>query len=240
MTLNENLLEVEALSAAYDKARVLHDLSFGLKRNQVTVLLGANGAGKTTTLRALTGMVRTSGQITLDGENISGLKPERIAQLGIAHVPQGRGTMAHLSVEDNLLAGAYLVRSRERVKESVDRWFTVFPRLGERRNQQAGSLSGGEQQMLAIARAMIRDPKLLILDEPSLGLAPLVTRDLFACLGEISAADGTTMLIVEQNAQLALEIGSEAIVIESGEIVLRGSAEMVSDNADLRRAYLGY
>ena len=148
--------------------------------------------------------------------------------------------MAHLSVEDNLLAGAYLVRSRERVKESVDRWFTVFPRLGERRNQQAGSLSGGEQQMLAIARAMIRDPKLLILDEPSLGLAPLVTRDLFACLGEISAADGTTMLIVEQNAQLALEIGSEAIVIESGEIVLRGSAEMVSDNADLRRAYLGY
>lgn len=237
---DDAILEVTSLSASYQKYPVLHDMAFSLVRGRITVLLGANGSGKTTTLRALTGMVKTTGQIRFNGRSITGMPPEKVARLDIAHVPQGRGTMEHLSVEDNLWAGAYTVRDRQRARDAINQWFDVFPRLFERRNQQAGSLSGGEQQMLAIARAMVREPQLLLLDEPSLGLAPRITRDLFRQLGEINAERGTSMLIVEQNAQLALEIGSEAMVIESGELVLRGDADAVANDESLRRAYLGY
>jgi len=233
------LLRVSGLRASYGQVEALHGVDFYVLPGEVVVVLGANGAGKTTTLRAVCQMVSTKGQIILDGSSITGKSATEITRRGVAHVPQGRGTLADLSVEDNLLAGAY-IRKDKQVRADIDKWYTVFPRLRERRSQQAGSLSGGEQQMLAVARALMSRPKLLLLDEPSLGLAPIIVQGLFQRFDEMNEADGTTMLIVEQNANLALDIADRAYVLEAGETVLTGTADDLRHDEGVRKAYLGY
>jgi branched-chain amino acid transport system ATP-binding protein len=234
------LLHAENLLAGYGQVRVLHGLEFSIDEGEVVVILGANGAGKTTTLRAVSGMIGVKGDVVLAGSSIANKKTEEIVRLGVAHVPQGRGTIADLTVEENLQAGAFIRKDRDQIKADMQRWYEMFPRLGERREQTAGSMSGGEQQMLAIARALMSRPRLLLLDEPSLGLAPLVTRELFERLGEINREMGTTMLIVEQNANLALEISARGYVLEAGEIVAAGSSDELRADEDVRKAYLGY
>ncbi len=233
------LLVVDDVSAAYGPVQVLHGISLEVLEGEVVVVLGANGAGKTTTIRSICGMVATQGSIRLGGDEIIGDRTADIARRGVAHVPQGRGTFADLSVEDNLQLGAF-VRKDKDVRADIDRWYDVFPVLGNRRQQAAGTLSGGEQQMLAIARALMGNPRLLLLDEPSLGLAPLIVQDLFRRLGEIKADVGTTMLVVEQNANLALGIADRAYVLEAGQIVLGGTAAELRQDDAVRRAYLGY
>jgi branched-chain amino acid transport system ATP-binding protein len=234
-----SLLELHGVSGGYGPVRVLHDLNLSVDQGNVAVVLGANGAGKTTTLRAICGLVATTGQIVFDGVPISGKRPEAVARLGIAHVPQGRGTFTGLTVEDNLRIGA-INRRDGGVAADLDRWYSVFPRLGERRDQEAGSMSGGEQQMLALARAMMARPRLLLLDEPSLGLAPLVTRELFAQLASLNRQEGLTVLVVEQNANLALEIGHWGYVLEAGHIAVQGPAHQLHDDEAVRKAYLGF
>ncbi|MBN9610637.1 MAG: ABC transporter ATP-binding protein [Actinobacteria bacterium 69-20] len=234
-----SLLEVTDLMAGYGPAKVLHGMTFAVDEGEIATILGANGAGKTTTLRAICGMVATSGGIRFDGRSVRGLAPARMARLGVAHVPQGRGTFAGLTVRENLLAGAYTRRDRAGVAADIDRISQWFPRLAERRDQPAGSLSGGEQQMLAVSRALLLRPRLLLLDEPSLGLAPLVTQSLFGTLTDIHNQMGTTMLIVEQNAGLALRIAHRAFVLEAGRIVRAGDAASVAADDSVRRAYLG-
>ncbi len=232
-------LKVSGLKASYGPVQVLHGIDFEVESGEIAVILGANGAGKTTTLRAICGMVDTAGSVELDGNEIRGSKTPKIVRAGVAHVPQGRGTFPELSVVDNLMAGAF-VRKDKDVETDLDRWLEVFPVLGERRTQAAGSLSGGEQQMLAVARALMSRPNLLLLDEPSLGLAPLITEQIFEKFREVNEEDGTTMLIVEQNASLALSIARTAYVLEAGEVALSGPAAELKDNEDVRRAYLGY
>jgi branched-chain amino acid transport system ATP-binding protein len=232
------LLEISELRAGYGAVRVLQGIDFSVEVGEVVVILGANGAGKTTTLRAISGMIDATGAANFAGHSIIGRRPEQIAAAGIAHVPQGRGTIVDLTVDDNLRIGAYLRRDAQ-IRSDIDRWYTTFPRLKERRAQQAGSMSGGEQQMLAIARALMARPKLVLLDEPSLGLAPLVTQELFRTLGELNRAEGISMLIVEQNAGLALELAARGYVLETGTIVTSGSAADLAGNDDVRRAYLG-
>ena len=232
-------LEVRGLKAAYGDIQVLHGIDFTVAESQIAVILGANGAGKTTTLRALCAMVSTEGSISLGGEELAGRRTADIVRRGVAHVPQGRGTFPELSVEENLMAGAF-VRSDADVRADVGRWYETFPVLGERRAQAAGSLSGGEQQMLAIARALMLRPSLLLLDEPSLGLAPMITRSLFEQLVAINADAGTTMLVVEQNASLALGVADVAYVLEAGEVALSGPADELAADDNVRRAYLGY
>jgi branched-chain amino acid transport system ATP-binding protein len=236
-----SLLEASNLRAGYGPVSVLHGLNFSVEAGEIVVLLGANGAGKTTTLRALCqmDMVSVSGEVVFDGRSLVGMRPEAVVKLGIGHVPQGRGTFPELTVEENLTIGAY-VRRDGKVSDDVDHWLEVFPRLGDRRTQSAGSLSGGEQQMLAVARALMSRPKLLLLDEPSLGLAPLIIQDLFRRFAELNRELGTTMLIVEQNATLALSIADRAYVLETGEIVLSGGAAEVQADDAVRRAYLGF
>lgn len=234
------LLEVKGLRAGYGPVAVLHGLDFVVSEGEIVVLLGANGAGKTTTLRALSGMIPADGAVEFAGRSISGLTADRVCALGVAHVPQGRGTFNELTVEENLETGAYLRRDKAEVKRDLSNWCEVFPVLGQRREQLAGSLSGGEQQMLAVARALMSRPQLLLLDEPSLGLAPIVTRSLFERLTEFNQTFGTTMFIVEQNANLALAVARNAYVLEAGTIVLSGAAsELVADD-NVRRAYLGF
>ena len=232
-------LEVRGLRAAYGDIQVLHGIDFTVAEGQIAVILGANGAGKTTTLRALCAMVATEGSIKLAGEEIGRRPTADIVRRGVAHVPQGRGTFPELSVEENLQAGGF-VRTDGEVRADIDRWYGLFPVLGERRRQAAGSLSGGEQQMLAIARALMLRPTLLLLDEPSLGLAPMITRELFDHLTAINAESGTTMLVVEQNASLALSMADQAYVLEAGEVALSGAAEELAADDNVRRAYLGY
>jgi len=232
-------LEVRNLDARYGQIQVLRGMSFTVDAGEVVVILGANGAGKTTTLRALCGMVATSGSILLDGQEVRGKDTAEIVRRGVAHVPQGRGTFPELSVLDNMHVGAYVRRDRKVIDQDIDRWFEIFPRLGERKTQAAGSLSGGEQQMLAVARAMMSRPKLLLLDEPSLGLAPLIIEDLFRRFSEINKETNTTMLVVEQNANLALDIASRGYVLESGHIVLEGTSDELRTNDAVREAYLG-
>ncbi|MDQ1449409.1 MAG: branched-chain amino acid transport system ATP-binding protein [Actinomycetota bacterium] len=232
------LLEVSELRAGYGAVRVLQGIDFSVDEGEVVVILGANGAGKTTTLRAISGMIEAGGRVLFDQRSIVGRRPEKIAAAGIAHVPQGRGTILDLTVEENLRIGAYLRRGPE-IDSDIDRWYTTFPRLKDRRAQQAGSMSGGEQQMIAIARALMARPKLVLLDEPSLGLAPLVTQELFRTLTDLNRADGISMLVVEQNAGLALKLAARGYVLEVGTIVTSGSAAELADNDDVRRAYLG-
>jgi branched-chain amino acid transport system ATP-binding protein len=232
------LLEVSELRAGYGAVRVLRGLDFSVDEGEAVVILGANGAGKTTTLRALSQMISTDGEIVFNGASIVGRKPEQVARAGIAHVPQGRGTIVDLTVEENLLAGAYR-RNDKDIGADIERWYEIFPRLGQRYDQQAGSMSGGEQQMLAIARALMSRPQLVLLDEPSLGLAPIITQELFRQLGLINREQGMSLLVVEQNAGLALDIATRGYVIETGSIVTSGTAEELEGNEDVRRAYLG-
>lgn len=234
-----SLVRVENLHAGYGQVRVLHGMSFSVADGGTAVILGANGAGKTTTLRALSGMVRpTGGSIVLDGRDITRAPTPAIVRSGVAHVPQGRGTFTSQTVEENLLLGAYARRGR--VRADIDRAYELFPKLAERRKQPAGSLSGGEQQMLAIARALMLRPRLMLLDEPSLGLAPLVVADLFRLLGELGRESDTTMLVVEQNANLALDIADYVYVLETGRIVVEGGPDTIRSDESVRRAYLGY
>jgi branched-chain amino acid transport system ATP-binding protein len=234
-----SLLELHDVTGGYGPVRVLHGIDLSVDEGEVAVVLGANGAGKTTTLRAISGIISSGGDIVFNGDRISRKHPEAVARAGIAHVPQGRGTFAEFTVEENLRVGAVIRRDRE-VGADMERWYSMFPRLGERRSQAAGSMSGGEQQMLAIARAMMSRPKLLLLDEPSLGLAPLITQELFRRLGEINRETGLTLLVVEQNANLALDIGHRGYVLESGRIATSGSAEELKTDDAVRKAYLGF
>lgn len=203
------------------------------------MVLGANGAGKTTILRSICQTVRTTGRIILDGRDITGMRTDRIARLGVAHVPQGRGTFGDLTVEENLRVGGYTT-SAAATDRAIERWYEFFPRLRERRRQQAGGLSGGEQQMLAIARALVAGPRLLLLDEPSLGLAPRITQEVFRALGRISEESETTILVVEQNAHLALHIGTSAVLVDAGRVVAQRAAAGLAHDESVRRAYLGY
>jgi branched-chain amino acid transport system ATP-binding protein len=233
-----SLLELRGVEASYGQGLVLHGIDVDVPEGRIVSVLGSNGAGKTTALRAVSGMVGTHGSIRFAGEELVGRSPDAIARAGIAHVPQGRGTFAHLTVEENLRVGAYARRDGD-VGEDMDRCCGWFPRLGERIGQQAGSLSGGEQQMLAVARALMMRPRLLLLDEPSLGLAPLVTRELFHIVETIAREQGITVLVVEQNANLVLRFADYAYVLESGRISLEGDADTVQADEGVRRSYLG-
>jgi branched-chain amino acid transport system ATP-binding protein len=235
------LLEVSKLCASYGNTQVLFDMDFSLDKGHITAILGANGAGKTTTLRALCQMmVRTSGSILLDGVQLVGKATESVVRMGVAHVPDGRGTFTALSVEDNLRLGSYVRRDREQVARDMEHCFNLFPRLRERRQQQAGTLSGGEQQMLAISRALMLRPKLLLLDEPSFGLAPLIVAEIFRIMRRINEEDGVSMLLVEQNASLALDVAHHAYLLETGRVALSGPADDIKRDEAVRKAYLGY
>jgi branched-chain amino acid transport system ATP-binding protein len=234
------LLEAAGLHAAYGPTRVLHGLDFRMEEGSITTLLGANGAGKTTTLRALCGMVRTQGEIRFNGQRIDGRATEDIVRLGVAHVPDGRGTFGMLTTEENLRLGAYTRKDKDAVQADMERMFGYFPRLKERRAQQAGTLSGGEQQMLAVSRALMLRPKLMLLDEPSFGLAPLIVKELFGILRAVNEKERVSMLVVEQNAAMALDLANAAYVIETGRIVLSGSADDIKRDDAVRRSYLGY
>jgi branched-chain amino acid transport system ATP-binding protein len=232
-------LQVRALHAGYGSIRVLHGIDFEVEDGEIVALLGANGAGKTTTLRALSGMIPGRGEIRLGGKDVSALSAAERARLGIAHVPQGRGTFVDFTVEENLAIGAYTVADKAVIRSRLDYWYGVFPWLTARRHQPAGSLSGGEQQMLAIARALMIEPRILMCDEPSLGLAPSITQDLFALLARLNSERRMAILLVEQNARLTLQIAHRAYVLESGEIRLSGGAAELRDNPLIQRAYLG-
>jgi branched-chain amino acid transport system ATP-binding protein len=232
------LLSVRGLFAGYGQVEVLHGVDLEVHDGQVAVILGANGAGKTTTMRAVSGMIARRGAIEFAGRNITKASPEAIVRLGIAQVPQGRGTFTDLTVEDNLRSGAY-VRHDHEVATDIALWYETFPRLAERSSQKAGTLSGGEQQMLAIARALMSRPKLLLCDEPSLGLAPIVTKALFQIIKRLNEQNGLTVLLVEQNANLALDIAHHVCLLETGAVVASGSPASIADNDAVRRAYLG-
>jgi branched-chain amino acid transport system ATP-binding protein len=234
------LLSVHDLRAYYGQVQALHGLSFDLNEGSMTTLLGANGAGKTTTLRAICGMVHTTGAVEFDGKPIQTRSTENIVKLGIAHVPQGRGTFTTLTVEENLQLGAISRKDTKAITDDIERMYAHFPVLKQRHTQQAGTLSGGEQQMLAVARALMLRPRLMLLDEPSFGLAPLIVRDLFNILGKINREDKVSILVVEQNAQLALEIADKAYVIETGRIVMSGNAKEIANDESVRKSYLGY
>jgi branched-chain amino acid transport system ATP-binding protein len=234
------LLNVRDLHAQYGPTQVLHGLNFAVEAGGITTILGANGAGKTTTLRAVCGMVRRQGEVTLAGTRIDKLATESIVRLGVAHVPDGRGTFAALSVEENLRLGAYTRRDKAEVVADTERMYAYFPRLKERYKQQAGLLSGGEQQMLAVSRALMLRPKLLLLDEPSFGLAPLIVQEIFEIFKEINRRDRVSLLLVEQNAALALKVADQAYLLETGRVVISGPAEDIRNDESVRRSYLGY
>ena len=234
------LLETRDLKAFYGPVQVLHGLDLSVEEGGITALLGANGAGKTTILRALCAMVRREGTIRFSGQPLAARATEDVVRLGIAHVPDGRGTFVDLTVEENLRLGAYTRPDRSAVAKDFQRIYTYFPRLKERRTQQAGTLSGGEQQMLAISRALMLRPKLLLLDEPSFGLAPIVVKDIFAILRAINREDRVSMLIVEQNANLALDLADHAFLIETGRVAVGGAATAIRGDDSVRRVYLGY
>jgi branched-chain amino acid transport system ATP-binding protein len=234
------LLEVKDLFAGYGGTEVLHGLSMEIEEGSITTLLGANGAGKTTTLRALCKMIKVRGQIIFDGQAIEGKATEDIVRLGVAHVPDGRGTFGSLSTEENLQLGSYTRKDKQEVALDQEKMYSYFPRLKERRNQQAGTLSGGEQQMLAIARALMLRPRLLLLDEPSFGLAPLIVREIFDIMDTINQSDKVTILLVEQNAAMALDMAKYAYLLETGKLVLSGLSEDLKKDEAVRRSYLGH
>jgi branched-chain amino acid transport system ATP-binding protein len=235
-------LEVSGLKAFYGQTQALYDVGFSLEQGGITTLLGANGAGKTTTLRAICSMVRTEGSVSFAGQPILGRATESIVRLGVAHVPEGRGTFTTLTVEENLRIAAY-TRGRgakSEVKRDLDMVFEYFPRLKERMQQQAGTLSGGEQQMLAVSRALMLRPRLMLLDEPSFGLAPLIVQEIFRILRRINGESKVSMLLVEQNAALALELADHAYVLETGRVVMAGPSSVVKNDENIRKSYLGY
>jgi branched-chain amino acid transport system ATP-binding protein len=234
------LLEVRQLCAFYGQSQALYGLDFALAEGAIVTLLGANGAGKTTTLRALCGMVRMTGRVSFDGKPIGGRPTEDIVRLGVAHVPEGRGTFTRMTVEENLLLGAMTRGDKAAIAADLDEVYGVFPRLKERRRQLAATLSGGEQQMLAVGRALMLRPRLMLLDEPSFGLAPLLVGELFAILRRLNRERRVAMLIVEQNAALALDLAEEACLLETGRIVMAGPAREIAKDEAVRRSYLGY
>ena len=232
------LLEAEGLRAGYGPVEVLHGIDLVVDEGEIVVVLGANGAGKTTTMRAISGVIGRRGKVLLGGADVTDASADAIVRKGVALVPQGRGTFVDLTVEDNLRIGAY-TRSGG-VDGDIDRWFEVFPRLKERRTQRAGGLSGGEQQMLAVSRALMSRPRLLLCDEPSLGLAPIIVQELFAILGRLNKEEGVSVLLVEQNANLAMDIAHRAYLLETGSIVASGDADTIRGDDAIRKAYLGY
>ena len=238
--MSRMLLEVKDLFAGYGGTEVLHGLSMKIEEGSITTLLGANGAGKTTMLRALCKMIKVRGQIMFDGQAIEGKATEDIVRLGVAHVPDGRGTFGSLSTEENLQLGSYTRKDKQEVALDQEKMYSYFPRLKERRKQQAGTLSGGEQQMLAIARALMLRPRLLLLDEPSFGLAPLIVREIFDIMHTINQRDKVTILLVEQNAAMALDLAKYAYLLETGKLVLSGLSEDLKQDEDVRRSYLGH
>ncbi len=235
-----NMLEVKDLKAYYGPSQALHGISFSLAKGGITTLLGANGAGKTTTLRAICGMVRAEGTVTIDGEPVTGKATESVVRLGVGHVPEGRGTFTELSVEENLRVAAYTRRDKAAAARDLEMVFTYFPRLKERMDQQAGTLSGGEQQMLAISRALMLGPRLMLLDEPSFGLAPLIVQEIFRIMRRINEEAKVSMLLVEQNAALALDLADHAYVLETGRVVMSGTSADVKSDEQIRKSYLGY
>jgi branched-chain amino acid transport system ATP-binding protein len=234
------LLELEDVHARYGETEVLHGISLSVEQGAIVALLGANGAGKTSTFRAITGAMTASGVVRYDGKTLKTNSPEASARLGIAHVPEGRGTLSGLTVRENLVLGAYTQKDTKRTRAAYDRVASYFPRLAERTNQAAGTLSGGEQQMLAIGRALMMEPRLMLLDEPSLGLAPLIVREIFVLLERINKSDGVTILVSEQNVKLALDAASHAYVLETGRIAASGSSDDLGRDDSIRKSYLGY
>jgi branched-chain amino acid transport system ATP-binding protein len=234
------LLEVKGLKAFYGQTQSLYDVGFDLQPGGITTLLGANGAGKTTTLRAICNMVRREGLVRFDGRDIKGMPTEEVVRLRIAHVPEGRGTFTTLTVDENLRIAAYTRKDKQAVKNELERVFTYFPRLKERVQQQAGTLSGGEQQMLAIARALMLGPRLMLLDEPSFGLAPLIVVEIFRILRRINEEEKVSILLVEQNAALALDLADHAYVLETGKVVMSGPSSVIKNDENIRKSYLGY
>jgi branched-chain amino acid transport system ATP-binding protein len=234
------LLEAQGLEAYYGQTQALHGVSFSLEQGGITTLLGANGAGKTTTLRAICNMVRTQGTIKLDGEPITGLATEEVVRRGVGHVPEGRGTFVNLSVDENLRAAAYTRSDKAAIQRDREMVYEYFPILKQRLTQQAGTLSGGEQQMLAISRALMLAPRLMLFDEPSFGLAPLIVQEIFRIMRRINAEAKVSMLLVEQNAALALELADHAYVLETGRVVMSGKASEVKSDESIRKSYLGY
>lgn len=232
-------LTVSSLCATYGQGRVLHDVNVEVTSGGVSVVLGANGAGKTTLLRAISGMIEREGTVAVDSRRIDRLRTEEIARLGVTHVPEGRGTFASLTTEENLRLGAYARRDRSEIASAFERVYRHFPRLAQRRRQQAGTLSGGEQQMLAIGRALMSGPSLILLDEPSFGLAPRLIEELYLIVREINADDHVGILLVEQNAAIAIDLADRVYVFETGRVVLAGAPSDLRDDASLRRAYLG-
>jgi branched-chain amino acid transport system ATP-binding protein len=234
------MLEIKNLSVSYGAINALHGISLSVKPGSIVTLIGANGAGKTTTLKTISGLLKPkSGEILYDGKNIAGLPPHQIVKLGLSHVPEGRMIFANLTVLENLQLGAYLQTDKQVVRRELEHVFSLFPRLLEREKQIAGTLSGGEQQMLAIGRALMSRPKLLLLDEPSLGLAPLLVKTIFEKIVEINRQQGLTILLVEQNANLALEVSSFGYVLETGKITLQGDSPSLRQNPQVKSAYLG-
>ena len=235
-----SLLEVKGLKAYYGQTQALYDVGFDIAEGGITTLLGANGAGKTTTLRAICNMVRRDGSIRFGGKDLAAMPTEEIVRLRIAHVPEGRGTFTTMTVDENLRIAAYTNKDKSVVAAERERVFSYFPRLGERVQQQAGTLSGGEQQMLAIARALMLKPRLMLLDEPSFGLAPLIVVEIFRILRRINEEEKVSILLVEQNAALALDLATHAYVLETGRVVMSGPSEVVKNDENVRKSYLGY
>ncbi len=234
------LLEVEGLNAYYGETQALHGVGFALEAGGITTLLGANGAGKTTTLRAICGMVPTKGTVRFEGKPIAGRPTEEIVRLGVGHVPEGRGTFTNLTVDENLRVAAYTRGDKAAVQRDLDMVLEYFPILKARLSQQAGTLSGGEQQMLAISRALMLGPRLMLLDEPSFGLAPLIVQEIFRIMRRINSEAKVSMLLVEQNAALALELADHAYVLETGRVVMSGASSAVKSDEAIRKSYLGY
>lgn len=234
-----SILQVRDLCAGYGSADVLHKVNFTVEEGAIVALLGANGAGKTTILRALSGLLPSRGVVEFGATDLRQCSPARRVELGLAHIPQGRGTFGDFSVEENLMAGAFTVRDKKQIGQDMERWYTAFPRLAERRRQQAGSLSGGEQQMLALARALMSRPKLLMCDEPSLGLAPAITEQIFEIFKSLNQEHGMTLLVVEQNADLTLQFAKTAYVLEAGKITVSGPASELLSNEAVQQSYLG-
>jgi len=234
------ILEVEKLEAFYGRTQALHGVNFAMEEGGITTVLGANGAGKTTMLRAISAMVKTRGAIRFGGKPIDAKATEQIVAMGIAHVPEGRGTFVDLTVEENLRIGMFARRDKRHAARDMDRVYELFPILRQRRRQHAGTLSGGEQQMLAVARALMLGPRLLLLDEPSLGLAPLVVREIFRILRNINKESGVSILLVEQNASLALDLADHVFLLETGRVVLSGTSDVLKKDDAIRRSYLGY
>jgi branched-chain amino acid transport system ATP-binding protein len=238
--MSDVLLSARKLCASYGATRVLHGLDFDVVEGGVTVFLGANGAGKTSTLRALSGMIDATGEVTFAGRRVDGSATETLARLGIAHVPEGRGTFSRMTVEENLQLGAMSRNDKPRIAADIERAYGYFPKLRERAEQQAGTLSGGEQQMLAVARGLMMRPRLMLLDEPSFGLAPLIVEEVYAILRRLNEEEGLSILLVEQNATAALALADQAYLIETGEIVMSGAAADIGRDENVRRSYLGY